>query len=292
MPDSDTLVVPLARPLDLAATLDGGQAFQWACAEDGWWEGPIGATVVRFRASERPPGTIEIQQIGRGYSEHELRRYLGLDDPLDAANAALEQRGVPADMLSQSSGLHLLRQDPWETLVGFILSTNSNIPRIKSNLEYLTANAGSTIVGRPRLWRAVPTPAAIVCLGEDRLREGRFGYRAAHLVETARALRDGMLDLNALSLEPFGSARDALLRLPGVGPKVADCVLAYSLGFRGAFPVDTWVEQAVRRWWPDVASKSRERIAEWGREVFGENAARAQLILFHVERGFRRRDGR
>ena len=185
----------------------------------------------------------------------------------------------------------MLRQDPWETLVGFILSTNSNIPRIKGNLEYLARNAGAPIAGGSREWRTLPAPADIAALGEDRLREGRLGYRAAHLARTACALRDGLLNLDALSREPFDTAREALTGLSGVGPKVADCVLAYSLGFGRAFPVDTWVRKAVRRWWPGAAPESPERIAAWGRQVFGENAASAQLILFAIERSFQRRNG-
>ncbi len=288
--EDETLPVALHRPLDLAATLDGGQAFRWIATEGGWWEGPVGGTIVRVRASKRFPRVLDVHQAGDVLSEPELRSYFGLDDRLDAAHAALEQCGVPPDLLSRSVGLHLLRQDPWETLVGFILSQNSNIPRIKDNLEYLTGHAGSPIPGGSRAWRMIPTPAAIIDLGEDQLRQGRLGYRAAHLVATARLVHDGAVDLDGLLRGPFDSTRRALLGLPGVGPKVADCVLAYALGFGEAFPVDTWVHKAVGRWWPDVASTNRERIASWGREVFGQNAAHAQLVLFGLERGFRRRN--
>jgi N-glycosylase/DNA lyase len=87
-----------------------------------------------------------------------------------------------------------------------------------------------------------------------------------------------------LSGEDFDTARTVLRTIPGVGPKVADCVLAYALGFQEAFPVDTWIEKGVRRRWPEAASWTRERISEWGRHRFGTNAAYVQLILFHLER--------
>ena len=286
MSDPSQFRIDFDRPIDLQATLDGGQAFRWRRTDDGRWEAPLGRIIVRVRYPGPTKNELEIQQFGPGpfLSTESVRTYLGLDDPVDGTLAALERNGIPADELRAAPAVRVLRQEPWETLASFVLSQNSNIRRIQRNVEDLASVGGEPIGCEGRAIRAFPTPSALADLGEAGLRQLKIGYRAPHLIATAQAIRKGDVDLAKLADRPYASARKALRTLPGVGPKVADCVLAYSLGFRESFPVDTWVEKAVRRWWPDVGSLNRERIAEWGRDRFGDNAAYAQLLLFHIER--------
>jgi N-glycosylase/DNA lyase len=284
--DQTRIRIQLDRPLDLPATLDGGQAFRWTRESDGWWAAPLGRTIIRLRQSSSHGDELELlpSRSEGSLSTGEIEEYLGLGDQIAAPLAALERNGIPAAELGPASGLRILRQDPWESLVSFILSQNSNVARIRKNVEDLSFAAGEPIVEDGRAIHAFPAPLALADLGEARLRSLKIGYRAPHLISVARAIAGGAVKLAELRNEPYDTARGTLMSLPGVGPKVADCVLAYALGFGESFPVDTWVEKAVRRWWPQVGSKNREQIAEWGRDRFGQDAAYAQLILFHLER--------
>ncbi len=193
----------LNHRLALPTTLDGGQAFRWQHA-NGWWEAPLGRTVVRLRLVEPDGDELEVRQAGPGgaLSESDLRRYLVLDDPIATSLAALENGGVPREELLDAEGIHLLHQDPWETLVGFILSQNSNVPRIRQNVGDIAREAaeqsradwiGSDRIGSDRIgsvFHALPEPFALADFGEDRLRKLKVGYRAPHLIAAARMIAD------------------------------------------------------------------------------------------------------
>ena len=275
----------LDHPLDLPTTLDGGQAFRWRQA-NGWWEAPLGRTVVRLRHVESDGDELEVRHSGAGgaTSESNLRRYQGLDDPIATSITALASSGIPRGELLHAEGVHLLRQDSWETLVSFILSQNSNGPRIRKNVEDIAREAGEQFGSDGSTVYALPEPSALADFGEERLRKLKISYRAPHLIAAARMIARHEIDLVGLSADDFDTARQVLRTIPGVGPKVADYVLAYALHFQEAFPVDTWVERAVRRRSPEVAAWTRERISDWGRQRFARNAAYVQLILFHLER--------
>jgi len=276
---------PLPSPLDLAASFEG-QAFRWRL-EDGWWTGPFGRTVVRLQVrTENGDSYLDLESASTLPSTilGDLRCYLGLDTNVDAIRAQLVEDPCLVDALALTEGLRLLRQDPWETLVCFILSQNSNIPRIQQNVEDLARLAGGPVEAWERLFYTFPTAGAVASLDEETLRGLRLGYRAPSLLLAARRVAEGDLDLEGLRRLSYEKAKAALRELPGVGPKVADCVLAYGLGFGEAFPVDTWVEKAVLRRWLPEARLSREKLAAWGRERFGPHAAYAQQVLFYAER--------
>ena len=174
-------------------------------------------------------------------------------------------------------GIRILRQDPFETLISFIISQNNNIPRIKKTIAALCERYGAAIGGSgltdvPQY--AFPTPEAIIDAGEDGMRELKTGFRAPYIVGAARAVADGSLDLDALKKASGAEAREALTKLKGVGPKVASCVDLFGLGHKDAFPVDVWMKKVLSRHYPD------------GIDIpsLGEYAGVGQQYLFYGER--------
>ncbi|MBI4235980.1 MAG: DNA-3-methyladenine glycosylase 2 [Chloroflexi bacterium] len=280
------MLLTLREPLDLATTLDGGQAFRWR-RESGWWVGVLGQNAIRLRVLQSDQAVqlkVESAPVPPKALTPLLRQYLALDQNIEAIHSALaatEPALAPA--LRESLGLRLLRQDPWETLASFILSQNSNIPRITRNIEDLAQLAGEPFEAWGRTLHAFPAPESVANLDESTLGGLRLGYRAPSLNAAARSVADGSLDLEALRLLPYEEAQAALMDLPGVGPKVADCVLAFSLDHGEAFPVDRWVAGAVKRLYPD-ARWTVKQVAAWGRARFGPAAAYAQQVLFYQER--------
>ena len=268
--------------IDLDATLDGGQAFRWWAEGDGY-RGVVGGRVLRLSTA---PGGVAVRALGgEGASTDlaSLREYLGLDDDLDALRARHADDPGAADAMRSCPGLRLLRQDPWECLVGFICSANSNILRIKADVASIARAFGERIGPGERDF-AFPPPSRLAEAGESALQELGLGFHAKHVAAAAEVVAADGLELAALRSLPYLYARGALMALPGVGGKIADCVLAFSLGKREAFPVDRWVRKAVRDRYGLLPTMSDGAIGEWARGRFGQDAAYVNQYLFHRER--------
>jgi len=171
--------------------------------------------------------------LGRNYEE--LRQHYAADDTLGKATAF-------------SPGLRIMRQDTWETLVTFILSQNSNIPRIKGMVSHLCESFGQAL---PRGGGfAFPKPEDLVSLSIEDLASVRSGYRADYIIDAARRAADGRLNLKELENMPSEDVRQALMEVHGVGPKVADCVLLYGFGRVEKYPLYVWMKRVMAEYYP------------------------------------------
>ena len=270
----------------LAETLIGGQAFRWYHEpETGTWLGMWESNVVRLRLKA---GAIEVQRLTRTRLE-EIRSYLGVDR-IEALISALPCNADPVlEELHQNwSGLSILRQAPGETLLAFICSSNKQILQIRVMLHKLSERFGSPIQGTPH--KALPLWSQLAGIDEEALRECALGYRARHIEGTATylAARPGYLE--QIASMPLADARESLLKLPGVGPKVAECILLFGYGRMEAFPVDTWIAKLMTEHYPDLKGWSRPQIATFSRLHFGRAAGLAQQWLF-AERTNRAEEG-
>lgn len=178
-------------------------------------------------------------------------------------------------------GLRVLRQPVWEALVAFILSSNNNAVRIRQLVWKVCAlGPQREIDGEPM--RGFPTPEALARAGAETLRQMGCGYRAEFLEHTALRVADGF-ELDALRRMEYEQAREKLLTLHGVGPKVADCVLLFGCAHTRAFPVDVWMARAMERHF-GMAGLSREQMREKAQQIFGEDAGLVQQYIFHAMR--------
>ncbi len=290
------------RDYDLAATLTSGQAFRWREREGGW-EGVIAGRWVRLMttpdgiAATRAAAPVNAAGEGRtpiaaeagGREWAWLTHYLQTSVDFEAI-----RRTFPADepiraSLAACRGLRLLRQDPWECLVSFICSSTKQIVQIAQIIELLCDRFGDEIpsgVARPAqaVARAFPSPGRLAAVDEAELRACKMGFRAPYVSAAARAVAGGDLDLEGLRLRTCAEAREALMRLPGVGPKVANCVLLFAYGFPEAFPVDVWVMKALRELYFPRRRPSAARLRRFVETYFGPHAGYAQQYLFHYMR--------
>ena len=224
-------------------------------------------------------------------AERAVRDYFRLDDDLPAIYAQLCRDERLAAAVERHWGLRILRQDPWECLIAFICSQNSNIPRIAGMQETLANTLGGTASLGSLTRRTFPTPEALASAGEARLRELGLGYRARYVAATAETVAAGGLDLLALRDAPYEDAKAALVALPGVGEKVADCVLVFALEQMDAVPIDRWVRRALEEWYLDGQRLSYRDLWAWTREAFGPYAGYAQQYLFFRRRATAREKG-
>jgi len=280
--------LPSLTPAVLAEILDRGQAFRWnpdPAAGPGAFSGLWGrhAVHVRLGAGGRP----EWAPAGTATGPADLAGYFATRTDFAAATDALPWRSDAhlARCIAAFPSLRLLRQPFGETLLAFLCSATKQIVQIKQMLELLAARLGRPLFpGGPH---ALPGWAELAAVPESELRRCLLGFRARHVAGTARhlAARPGWLEeTEAL---PYAAAHARLLELPGVGAKVADCVLLFGAGRLEAFPVDTWILQALARHY-GLEGWSPAQVAHFGRAHFGPHAGLAQQFLFAWERGQRR----
>lgn len=264
-------------PLDLALTFACGQAFRWRL-EDGTWSGVVAGAEARI-TWEEPGSALRIDTRGADPGAAAWVRYLRLDeDPRVHLEGAEPLRALPG--FEPLLGLRLLRQEPWEALASFIGSAAANIPKITAGVEGLAARFGPPIAGSDR--RAFPPAAAIARRRERDLRAVGLGFRAPYLLQTARRLDKAPLDWDALREGPIEEARARLIELPGVGAKIADCVLLFGLGRLDAYPVDRWIRRATLELAGRTRANDRE-LEAWARRL-GPGRGYLQQILFHLRR--------
>ena len=270
------------RDYDLAVTLDSGQAFRWK-PQGTAWAGIVGCRWVRLEQTTRG---ILAETASDPSDWQWLKDYLQTGVDLGRVLEALPKDPPLVEALHAHPGLRLLRQDPWECLASFILSSTKQIVHIKQIVERLCRRHGSpleTPAGEPGA-HAFPGPEQVASLEESTLRSLSMGFRAAYLLETARRIASGRLHLEALKAQPLGAARAALMELPGVGRKIADCVLLFALGFEEAFPVDVWVMRILRESWFPGQAPSLPHLVRFAEQHFGRYGGYAQQYLFHHAR--------
>ncbi len=237
--DAGGILMAPSEQMDIDKTLECGQCFRWRFS-DGLWKGVVGSRLATIKHTE--DGWLlegcseeefrgfweEYLDLGRDYKAMEIC-YKGLDPRLDAA-------------LEMGRGIRILKQPFWETVVSFILSANNNIPRIQGMIDRLCQAVGEPLGDG---CYGFPDPVAVARLTESELRTMKFGYRAAYIVKLAQGFVSGQWSEEDFLLGTTPQIRKNLLELPGVGPKVADCVLLFGIGRLDAFPVDTWIRKTL-----------------------------------------------
>jgi N-glycosylase/DNA lyase len=281
MPDLTTSTFS-ARDYDLPLTLNCGQAFRWSEQGDAW-EGIIGSHWVRLRSG---PESLIAQTPDRVEDWDWLTAYLQLDADLPAILATFPDDEPMRAATRACRGLHLLRQDPWECLASFILSSTKQIVQIRQIIVSLCESYGEPVQTPPGCVaaRAFPSAARLAGLTEANLRACKMGFRAPYLLQTARQIASGGCDLESLRDLPVEAARAQLMLLPGVGRKIADCVLLFAYGFQSAFPVDVWIMKAFQQLYFPRRRVSVKRLHHFAATHFGPNAGYAQQYLFHYMR--------
>jgi N-glycosylase/DNA lyase len=268
----------------LAATLDSGQAFRWVRRADGAWEGVIGRRWVEI--SDIGGGRLEVGAQEDPGDWGWLRAYLGVDDDPVAIARTFPPDPQLREAVSAFPGLRVLRQDPWECLASFILSSTKRIVQIRQVVGMLCERFGE-VVDVPsghHPEHSFPKAAALASAGEDALRGCRMGFRARYLHATAVRVASGALDPDRLSRLGLPLARAELMACPGVGRKIADCVLLFSCGYPAAFPVDVWVLRALRELYFPTRRPNPARLLAFSESHFGPYGGHAQQHLFHYFR--------
>ena len=278
-----------AKNYDLAATLASGQAFRWRLIGHAW-EGVIGKHWVRLRQEQN---RIIAQTAGPAGNWDWLPHYLQLSIDLDQIFATFPPDEPMRRSMQSCAGLRLLRQEPWECLASFICSSTKQITQIQQIVALLCRRFGrpAAVPDGHEPVNSFPGFRTLAEVTERDLRECKLGFRAPYLLNSAKKLRDGEIDLSALPRLSLEEARACLMQLPGVGLKIADCVLLFGFGFQQAFPVDVWVMRALRDLYFAKRPVKLPRLREFSQTHFGPHSGYAQQYLFHYMRTKGRKRG-
>lgn len=230
----------ISTDMNLAQTLDCGQAFRWS-EQDGVWSGIAMGKELRLSQTGN-----EITLYGVDYDEFESvwRNYFDLERDYAAIREAVSGNEIIAQAIQFAGGIYILRQEPWEAVCSFIISANNNIPRIKGIISRLCENFGQPLANGGY---SFPDPKVLAPLTVEDLAPLRSGFRAKYILDAARKFASGEIDAEAIYTLPIDEARAALMTICGIGPKVADCALLFGWGRVECFPVDVWIRRAMEQ---------------------------------------------
>lgn len=285
----------LMGPFSLEHTLNCGQLFRWEKLGD-WWYGVVADRVVKIKQiGDRLIFHSFPEEANQGFIEN----YLRLDDDLPDILSKISKDEHVRRAIKLFYGLRISRQEPWECLISYICATYKSIPAIKKMICNISQRFGKKISYDDYDFYTFPKATDLAQTSPKELRSCGLGFRAERVLETTKILDRGDFSLEALKSFDYGNAKRKLLSLPGVGPKVADCVLLFSLEKLEAFPVDVWMKRAATNLYAShfdssfvdrvsskgsITSKEYETISCFGREYFGRYAGYAQEYLFHLLR--------
>ena len=280
-----------AVPFNLDVTLCCGQVFRWDKKGD-WWYG-----VARNRAFKIRQVNTELEFANA--DEKFIQHYFGLDDDLKKISAEIGKDEHIRNALREFWGLRIIRQDPWECLISYICATFKSIAAIKQMLFKLSEKFGERMTLDGWDFYTFPMPEKLAKATESALMDCGLGYRAKYVLATSKRILENDFSLESLRKMPYQQAKKELLNFPGVGLKVADCVLLFSLGKSEAFPVDVWVKRVILKHYAanfpkafiekisshdSLSNGEYEKLNEFGRNYFGKYAGYAQEYLYHYER--------
>lgn len=238
--ENEKIYIKNAKNFDLTQTLDCGQAFRWSQNDDGVWSGIAFGKYIELYEED---GNIIINGADKNDFQNVWYNYFDLDRDYGQIINEVSTHPTVAKAAAFCSGIRLLNQEPWEALCSFIISQNNNIPRIKGIVERLCENFGQKIEGG----YTFPCAETVAKLTIDDLSVIRSGFRAKYILDAALKVASGEIDLEALKDTDYDTAREKIMTVKGVGPKVADCVLLYGLSHKNAFPRDVWINRALEQ---------------------------------------------
>ena len=264
-----------------------GQCFRWNEQKDGSYTGVFRNNVINVKKQDEK---IFFKGICEGNIKDECKKYFDLDTNYDNIKSRLSNvDDYLKTSIKYGEGIRILNQDLWETLISFIISANNNIPRIKGIIERISKSYGKKIVWNSNEYYTFPTPQELSKASVEDLRKLGLGFRDVRVYETTKIINENPDKLKELADEKdVNKLKEELLQFPGVGPKVADCIMLFSTLKRlEVFPIDVWVRRVMNELYiknEDEAKINKKEIEQLAKTKYGNLAGIAQQYLFYWRR--------
>lgn len=265
---------------------DCGQCFRWNKQEDNSYIGVIKNAVIKVE-------NIDNKIIFSGESEENFEDTITYYFDLNTNYSEYKKKLSCIDEYLKESikfgeGIRILKQDLWECIISFIISANNNIPRIKKIIERMSEAYGEKIEFNGKEYYKFPTPEALSKASIEDLRNLGLGFRDKRIFNTTKMIIENQVNLTKIEqMEDTNLMREELLKLDGVGPKVADCILLFALKRLDVFPIDVWVRRVMNDLYihnEDEEKVNKKELQKLADEKFGDLSGLAQQYLFYWRR--------
>lgn len=272
-----------AKSFEPVHIFECGQCFRWNKEEDGSYTGVIKNSVINVK---KIGNDVEFTGVCDENIKQICEEYFNLQTNYEAIKEKLSNIDIYLkNSIEYGNGIRILKQDLWETLLSFIISANNNIPRIKTIIERIAKKYGNRIEYRNKMYYTFPTPEMLQNASIEDFRGLGLGFRDVRIYETVQRTLKGEIDLEKLKQEENTEVlRKKLLEIPGVGPKVADCVMLFALNRFDVFPVDVWVKRVISELYFNKKEQTPNVIHEFAEKQYGNLAGLAQQYLFYWRR--------
>jgi N-glycosylase/DNA lyase len=262
---------------DLDKTLHSGQVFHWQKIGGGYI-GVIDETPVYLEQSGVSLRCAKSQR-------NRVIRYLGLDHQMDLIEATFPRDSALREATNFSRGLRIVRQPPWECLATFLTSALKQVSQIRAISLAIRQSFGRSLRLGEHVLFSYPRPEILANVRLEDLAACKLGFRTKNVLAAARMIGERQIDLEVIGRSPTAVAREELCRIPGVGPKIANCVLLFAYGRLEVVPVDVWIERALRaNYFAGTMEPLTNEIRAFSNEYFGPFGGYAQQYLFHYWR--------
>ena len=282
-----TYTIPKIDTFNMQHIFECGQCFRWNKQEDSSYTGIFKNNVLNVKEEN---GQVIFKGICNGDIKRIVTDYFDLERDYEKIQKELSKVDESVKLsISYGKGIRLLNQDLWETIISFIISANNNIPRIKGIIERISKQYGNKIEWKKNTYYTFPTIEQLSKATVEDFRKLGLGFRDKRVYETTQIILNKQIDLEKLQKENDTSViRDTLLTLPGVGPKVADCIMLFSTLKRlEVFPIDVWVRRVMNELYihnPQEEKVNKKEIEQLAKEKYGNLAGIAQQYLFYWKR--------
>ena len=280
-------IIQNMKSFDPVHIFECGQCFRWNREIDGSYTGVFKSNVINVKKEN---DSVIFKGISQGDLKQECIEYFDLERDYEGIKNKLSKVDDNLkNSIKYGSGIRILNQDLWETLISFIISANNNIPRIKGIIERLSENYGNKIVFNNKEYYTFPTPEELSKANVSDFRKLGLGFRDVRVYETTKIINEKKQKLQQLENEKdVNKLREALLEFPGVGPKVADCIMLFSTLKRlEVFPIDVWVRRVMNELYiknEDETKVNKKELENLAKEKYGNLAGIAQQYLFYWRR--------
>ena len=283
----DKFILKNQDSFNLEHIFECGQCFRWNKEEDGSYIGVIDSCVIKVKKENEQ--IIFTGKSIKGNFEEIIRKYFDLDtDYSEYKNKLSKIDDYLKESINFGEGIRILKQDLWECIIPFIISANNNIPRIKKIIEKLSLNYGEKIEFEGKEYYTFPSAESLSKASVEDLRGMGLGFRDKRIYNTTKMILEKQVDLEKIkNMDTTNEMRDELLKLDGVGPKVADCILLFALKRVDVFPIDVWVRRVMNDLYihnEDEEKVNKKELQKLAEEKFLGISGIAQQYLFYWKR--------
>lgn len=265
---------------ELVHIFECGQCFRWQKENDGSYTGVIKYGVLNIKKDDN---RVVISGTFDANDREKICDYFDLNSDYTSIKKKLELNDENMKKaIEYGYGIRILNQDPWEMLISFIISAANNIPRISKTIENISRAYGQKIIWNEKEYYKFPTPKELSKATVAELRTLNLGFRDKYVYNATRMVYTGEINLEEIEKMNYEKAKKELMKIQGVGEKVADCILLFSMRKRKAFPVDTWIKKVMSQLYNE--SKDIKKISAFAESKFGEYGGIAQQYLFYYMR--------